>query len=552
MAKRQDPKRLDGAVLSQVGFEEKLASILNSIGSKQGKDKAEKPEKKIEDELRLFSLAVELSLDGVIIGDLDGNISYVNNATLKMYGGSDKKELIGRHIIEFIAEKDREKAIQNSVNCFKTGIGNVDEFLVRKKTGEEFPVEVTITIITNNEGQQIGFIDIIRDITERKKAEEALKAKEKKYRLLFENMQNGFLYCQVTYDEQGKPVGLSNFEFNKTFEKITGLTENDFVGEKGEQTAARMIKMHPDLFRLASKIALTGESHRFEFPFKQTGDWFSIFIFSPQQGHLGLVFEDITEQKKLYQKIEQYSEGLELTVAERTKDLMEAQDQLVKNERLAAIGELAGMIGHDLRNPLTGIKNSVYLLRKKQTGSMDDRSLEILSIIDRSVDSANKIINDLLDYSRELHLEFEEYSPKSLVNYIMLSSVKVPCNIILSENVQSFPMIWVDVGKIERVFLNLINNAVESMPNGGKLEITSAQNGNCVEISFTDTGVGMSEDLQLKIFKPLFTTKARGMGFGLAICRRIIEAHGGKISVKSALGKGSTFTVSLPIEQKQN
>jgi PAS domain S-box-containing protein len=551
MAKRQDPKKVEDALIHpKENFEEKLASIINSIESKQTK-KPKKPVK-IEDELRLFSLAVELSLDGVIIGDLDGNISYVNNAILKMYGGSDKKELIGRHIIEFIAEKDRSRAIQNSLTSMMTGEGKVDEFYAVKKTGEEFPVEVTTTVITSEHGEKIGFIDILRDITTRKKTQEALKQSEKKYRLLFENMQNGFLYCRVTFDKQGKPVGLTDFEMNKTFEKITGLNESEFIAEKGEKTAARMIESHSDLFRLCSRISMSGESQQFEFQFKRSGDWFSIFVFSPQTGHLGLVFEDITEQKKLYQKIEEYSEGLEHTVAERTKALMEAQDQLVKNERLAAIGELAGMIGHDLRNPLTGIKNSVYLLKKNQSGAMDDRSLDLLTIIDRSVDSANKIINDLLDYSRELHLEFEEYSPKSLVNYVLLSAVKVPSSIILSENVQSFPMVWVDVGKIERVFVNLISNAIESMPNGGKLDISSIQSGNCVDISFTDTGVGMSEELQLKIFKPLFTTKAKGMGFGLAICRRIIEAHGGKITVKSTPNKGSAFTVSLPIEQKQN
>jgi PAS domain S-box-containing protein len=546
MDPRQDQNKLvNTELIKEETLAEKIAAFINS--SPQQKPACPMSSK---DEQRLFSLAMELSFDGVVIGDVDGYITYVNDAALKMFGTVDKKEALGKHVIEFVAEQDRAKVVQISLSSCLTKKGMVNEFFALKKTGEDFPVEVTTAPITSSDGKQIGFIDILRDITGRKKVEEALKQSEKKYRLLFENMQNGFLLCQILFDKTGKPTGITDLEFNKAFEKNTGLCALDFAEEKCKETTRRILQAYPELFKLGSKVAQTGASQRFELHLKDS--WFSIFIFSPKKGYLGLFLEDITEQKKLYQKIEEYSESLEHTVEERTKALREAQDQIVKNERLAAIGELAGMIGHDLRNPLTGIKNAAYLLRKKQTGNMDDRSLDLLGIIDRSVDSANKIINDLLDYSRELHLEFEEYSPKSLINYLLISNVKVPKNIILSETVQSFPMIWVDVNKIDRVFLNLISNAIESMPNGGKLEITSKQNGDFVDISFTDTGCGISEEVQLKIFKPLFTTKAKGMGFGLAICKRIVEAHGGKITVKSTPNKGSTFTVSLPIEQKQN
>jgi len=221
----------------------------------------------------------------------------------------------------------------------------------------------------------------------------------------------------------------------------------------------------------------------------------------------------------------------------------------LKTERLAAIGELAGMVGHDLRNPLSGIKNAAYMIRKKQSSVLDDSGNEMLTIIDRSVEYANRIVNDLLDYSRELHLELEEYSPKSLVDYLMLS-IKVPNNVRISGNSQSFPSIWVDASKLERVFVNLASNAIDAMPNGGTLEIKSCQNGENIDFTFKDTGIGMSDSVLARIFTPLFTTKAQGMGFGLAICKRIVEAHGGKITVISAPNKGTTFTVSLPIEQK--
>ena len=133
----------------------------------------------------------------------------------------------------------------------------------------------------------------------------------------------------------------------------------------------------------------------------------------------------------------------------------------------------------------------------------------------------------------------------------MLLSTKAPNNVKILDRTQSFPPICVDAGKIERVFVNLASNAIEAMPNGGVLEISSSQNDENIEFTFADTGEGMTAEVMAKIFTPLFTTKAQGMGFGLAICKRITEAHGGKISVKSILNKGTIFTVSLPIRPKQ-
>jgi signal transduction histidine kinase len=103
---------------------------------------------------------------------------------------------------------------------------------------------------------------------------------------------------------------------------------------------------------------------------------------------------------------------------------------------------------------------------------------------------------------------------------------------------------------MRRVFVNIIKNAVDAMPNGGRLTITSREMKDCVVISFSDTGIGMSREVASKIWTPLFTTKAKGMGFGLPICKRIVEGHGGKITVESISGKGSTFTMTLPIEPK--
>ena len=359
-------------------------------------------------------------------------------------------------------------------------------------------------------------------------------------------MAEGFAYCKMCFDEKNKPKDFIYIEINDAFEKLTGLKRSNVLGKLVSQAIPGTKEAHPELFEIYGSVALSGKNQRFEMGFKSLGIWLSISVYTPQKGYFAAIFENITEQKELNKKIEDYSQGLEFTVQERTKELVEAQERLVKTERLAAIGEMAGMVGHDLRSPLTGINNAAYYLRKKQESIMDNIGKEMLTVIEKSVEKANKIVNDLLDYSREMHLDLEEYSPKSLI-VNLLYTIALPKNVKVSERVQAFPLISVDVNKIERVFINLVNNALEAMPTGGELKIASSQEAQYLEFTFTDTGIGMTEELSSKIFTPLVTTKNKGIGLSLAICKRIVDAHGGTITVKTAVNMGTTFKVKLPI-----
>ena len=246
-------------------------------------------------------------------------------------------------------------------------------------------------------------------------------------------------------------------------------------------------------------------------------------------------------------QIQEYASKLEDKVAERTRELIDAENKLLKAERLAAIGELAGMVGHDLRNPLTGIAGATYYLKTKYGAKMDEKSKEMLKIIEKDIEYSNKIISDLLDYSRELRLEFSRATMDSIVKEA-IAQVKIPKNVKISNLTQDAPEINVDKEKMKRVFVNIIKNAIDAMPRGGTLKITSKALDSTMKIVFKDTGEGIKKDVLEKLWSPFFTTKAKGMGLGLPICKRIIEAHGGKISVESQLGKGTTFTVTFPIK----
>ncbi len=255
------------------------------------------------------------------------------------------------------------------------------------------------------------------------------------------------------------------------------------------------------------------------------------------------------ENARLLQRLKEYSTSLEEKVGERTEQLRNMQMQLLKSERLAAIGELAGMVGHDLRNPLTGITGATYYLKTRLGSSVDKKSREMLEVIEKDVEYSNKIINDLLEYSREIKLDLKETNPKSILNDV-LSSLNTPANVQIRDETRRDLRIKIDVDKMQRVFMNIIKNAFDAMPRGGTLMIKSEKTGGDVNFVFNDTGVGMSKATIEKLWSPLFTTKAKGMGFGLPICKRIVEAHEGTISIKSAFRKGTTITVTIPVRPK--
>ncbi len=257
----------------------------------------------------------------------------------------------------------------------------------------------------------------------------------------------------------------------------------------------------------------------------------------------------IENLRKARRQLEAYAAQLEQKVDERTRELKKSQEQLLKAQRLAVIGELAGMVGHDLRNPLTSINGAAYYLKKQLSSKIDGKVREMLDLIENNIVYSNNIINDLLDYSREIKLDLTKCNPKSIVKKA-LSLVEVPKNVKVVDLIDDKPKIKIDVAKIKRAFVNIIKNGVEAMPKGGTLTLESRKSGGNLDFVFADTGVGISNRAMEKLWTPLFTTKAKGMGFGLAICKRIVEAHGGSISVKSTYGKGTTFTVTIPTKPK--
>jgi len=233
------------------------------------------------------------------------------------------------------------------------------------------------------------------------------------------------------------------------------------------------------------------------------------------------------------------------------EELRETQEQLIRSERLAAIGQLAGGVGHELRNPLGAIKNAVYYIKGKvansELGQQEPRVTEFLDIMDDEINSSNKIINDLLGFSRVGKPAVSLARIDKVINDA-LTHTPIPENIELTKKMDAgLPEAEIDTDQIHQVLVNVIMNAVQAMPEGGKLTIGARQEDKFLEVEISDTGYGIPQQTIGKIFDPLFTTKAKGIGLGLAVCKAIIGRHHGHIEVKSKVGKGTTFTIKLPL-----
>ncbi|MDD4858706.1 MAG: ATP-binding protein [Dehalococcoidales bacterium] len=246
-----------------------------------------------------------------------------------------------------------------------------------------------------------------------------------------------------------------------------------------------------------------------------------------------------------------YYTQLEEMVEKRTADLEETREKLIRSERLAAVGELASGVGHELRNPLNVIRNCVYLLKMGMDEKADEETLNTLKLLDRQIDISNRIVSDLLDFTRIRPPTRSKVDLNGLIKE-SLSWVAAPdkTKVTADFNGKS-PQVKIDAEQIGRAFANIISNAYQAMNGkGGELKVAIDADDAYAWAQFTDNGCGIPAENLTRIFEPLFTTKPKGIGLGLAITRRLVEQNSGVVSVASKVGEGTTFTVKLPLNER--
>jgi len=260
-----------------------------------------------------------------------------------------------------------------------------------------------------------------------------------------------------------------------------------------------------------------------------------------------------SDLKKADEKLMEWGKTLEQKVQQRTEELRKTENQLIQSDKVASLGKLAAGVAHEINSPLTGILTySSLLLKAKEEGDPDKEDLEVIV---NETNRCKKIVKGLLDFARQT----EPQKVLSDINEVIDKSIDLVSHQASMQNVKirketepNLPKTMIDVGQIQQVFINILLNAIEAMPQGGTLTVSSDMGDGMAAIRFTDTGVGIPKEVLPKILDPFFTTKkqGKGTGLGLSVSYGIIERHRGKLEVKSQVGKGTTFTVRLPIKEK--
>lgn len=363
-------------------------------------------------------------------------------------------------------------------------------------------------------------------------------------------MLNGCTYNKVILDENGKVIDIITLEANSAFERIVGIPRSEILGKRattisGLPAYKNFIRENRQVFNNMVEVALTGKSLVEEFYFVAIKKWLRHSLYSPKKYYFIALIEDITKRKELEQKIADHTKNLEKLVEERTRQLKDA-------EHLAAVGQTAGMIGHDIRNPLQAITNELYIIKQTLNNEAESKlKMEIMDglvFFQEQIDYISKIVFDLQDYSRIIKPKFVNSDLPRIVSDV-LKSFRFPSKYDVSVNIRQGLKLKTDPILVRRILTNLINNSIQAMPEGGKLAVSAEKKERIIIIEVSDTGKGIPEKVKPLIFKPLFTTKAKGQGLGLAVVKRLVDSLRGTITFESKKNKGTTFKIILPIKK---
>ena len=505
---RRDP---EGRPDEVVGYESDITA------QKRVEDELRAARKQIEDMLVSNPAAIYTAKPRPDLSDFD--TTYISKSFTSLTG-YDPEEFIGRSS-EFWTPRVHPDDLQHYYDevptLWKNG-HHTFEYRFRHKDGTYRWIREVSTVLSDDEGNPVEVNGYWVDDTERKQMEHRLQ-----YIVKF---NPAVLYI-------GKPLP-DGSDFTAThisgnIVSLLGFEADELTGTMGAEFWETRIPLE-DFRRYRSEIPLLWRNgtHAFEYRFL----------------HKDGSYRWIREEERIICN----SDGKPQDVIGYWTDVTEhkrLEEELLKSQRIAAIGEITRMVGHDLRNPLQGIAGATDVLKRILGDSTDETTREMLDVLEKDVAYSNRIITDLLDYSKTIQLDPKESNLKNVIDQ-SIRMVPNPNGIVVQNQTEEF-LVKVDP-QIQRVFVNLIKNAYDAMPNGGLLEVKSSRASETVEISIRDTGAGVPPEVIQKLWKGPVTTKAKGLGLGLAISKRIVEAHGGSISLDRSPERGTLVTVKLPMQ----
>ena len=500
-----------------------------------------------QERLRASEERVRLATDaaglGVWVWDAtNGDITWENERVHELFGmtAEDKPATAREFVTGFVHPDDVEPFEQAMM--FTATLGTRLHFegrFVRRADGETRWLELTGILQPGADGSPRRILGTAADITERKRAEEELRRSEERYRTLFESIDEGFCVIELMFDEHGQAVDYRFLEMNPAFAKHTGLTRA--VGR-------RVLELVPDhdrhWFDRYARVVATGEAIRFEEYGAALGRWFDVYatrLGEPGSDKVAILFSDISERKRTEENLRQLA--TELAETDRRKT------------------EFLATLAHELRNPLAPLTNGLQLMRRAVNNPQaQERAREMM---DRQLKHLVRLVDDLLDIARISSGKVELKKERVALKNVLSSAVETSMPLVnagghtLEVHVPEGGLQLVaDATRLAQVVSNLLNNAAKYTPQGGHIELTVRREASRVAIAVSDTGVGIAAEALPEVFE-MFTQVGRnrdrsqgGLGIGLALVRRLVELHGGTVTVESpGNGGGSTFTVRLPLAE---
>ncbi|MBT3878942.1 MAG: PAS domain S-box protein [Candidatus Scalindua sp.] len=487
---------------------------------------------KTEETLHKLYQAIEQSSSIVVITDIDGKIEYVNSSFTKSTGYRIE-EVIGNNPRIIKSGKTPRKAYKELWQTITAGSKWTGEFCNKKKNGELYWEFASISPVKNAEGVITNFIAVKDDITERKEIERTLKLSEEKYRTLVETTNT----IPWEFDPStGKFTFIGSHAVELFGYSIDEWYKENFWSEH----------IHPDdrekTVRLCMEYTQRSEDHQLEYRM-MTEDNSIIWVYDVIQ-----VIECDNDTKRL--------RGIIINITERKK----MEEVLFQSEKLKSIGTITAGISHDFNNILSIISGNVQLLQN--TYKDHGKLMDALRTVKKAVDDGAQISRNMLTFTKtkQDNKEFVSFDTRDLIiqsidftkprwkNEAQSRGIKYQID---TEGVKSISSIMCNPAEVREVFINIINNALDAMPEGGSISFSTWCDNDTAFIGISDTGEGMPGDVMKKIFDPFFTTKlVAGTGLGMSMAYGIITRHGGKIEVESKLGEGSTFTLQFPTTSK--
>jgi PAS domain S-box-containing protein len=464
------------------------------------------------------------------------------NQAFEAYLGREKAQIVGKSVYDMAPKELAETYHQMDLALLEEQGTQIYESAVVYADGTPHNVIFNKAAFNNKDGSRGGLVGVILDITAAKRVEEMLRFKNTVLSILQQTAPSAILVV----DENARIVS-----YNEQFIALWNLPE-EMVRAGIDEPVLRCVCAQIEnsagfLARVNYLYEHKTETSRDELLLLDGRiiDRHSAPIADADGRYYGRVwdFRDITELKRATEKIGELNKSLE----EKIRQLVAAQEDLLRKEKLALLGQVAGSVGHELRNPLAVMNNAVYFL-KTRLADGDEITREYLEIIKAEIDGAERIVSDLLDAVRTKPPQSAAVCVRELLNQT-LRKVNLPATLTLSLDLpETLPPLRVDALQIQQVLRNLINNGLEAMAEDGTLCIRALENRpeGTVTLSVADSGSGIAPEMLDKLFQPLFTTKARGIGLGLVVVKNLIEANGGRVGVESIPGEGSRFFVTLP------